>query len=114
MTTLVLVFEKIESENKTKYSIFYSSSKVEKIINKSHIDDEFQSIYSRIITNIQKSSGKCSGLIIVSVIDHSIRISKYNSLAGTIYIKLPKELDHPKNDWLIFKILIIINALNGV
>ena len=65
MTTLVLVFEKIESENKTKYSIFYSSSKVEKIINKSHIDDEFQSIYSRIITNIQKSSGKVSGLIIV-------------------------------------------------
>ena len=48
MTTLVLVFEKIESENKTKYSIFYSSSKVEKIINKTDNDNEFQSIYSRI------------------------------------------------------------------
>ena len=65
MTTLVLVFEKIESENKTKYSIFYSSSKVEKIINKSDNDDEFQSIYSRIKKNIEKSSGKGLSLIIV-------------------------------------------------
>ena len=29
MTTLVLVFKKIESENKTKYDSFYSSSKAE-------------------------------------------------------------------------------------
>ena len=65
MTTLVLVFEKIESENKTKYSIFYSSSKVEQIINKSDNDDEFQSIYSRIKKNIEKSSGKGLSLIIV-------------------------------------------------
>ena len=30
-----------------------------------------------------------------SVIDHTISISKYNPLAGSNYIKLPKELDHP-------------------
>ena len=29
-------------------------------------------------------------------IDHNINISKYNPLAGSIYIKLPKELDHPR------------------
>ena len=29
-------------------------------------------------------------------IDHTISISKYNPLAGSSYIKLPKELDHPR------------------
>ena len=61
MTTLVLVFKKIESEDKTKFENFYSSSKVETIINESDIDDVFQSICTTIITNIQKSLGKGSG-----------------------------------------------------
>ena len=56
----------------------------------------FQSIYTTIIINIQKSLGKVSGWIIDSVIDHIISISKYNFLAGSSYIKLPKELDHPR------------------
>ena len=54
----------------------------------------FQSIYTTIITNIQKFLGKGSGWIIDSVIDHTISISEYNPLAGSSYIKLPKELDH--------------------
>ena len=56
----------------------------------------FQSIYTAIITNIQKSLGKCSGWIIDSVIDHTISISKFDPLTGSSYIKLPKELDHPR------------------
>ena len=56
----------------------------------------FQSIYTTIITNIQKSLGKCSGWIIDSVIDHTISISKFDPLTGSSYIKLPKELDHPR------------------
>ena len=56
----------------------------------------FQSIYTAIITNIQKNSGKGSAWIIDSVIDHTISISKYNPLPGSSYIKLPKELDHPR------------------
>ena len=28
--------------------------------------------------------------------EHNINISKYNPLAGSIYIKLPKALDHPR------------------
>ena len=56
----------------------------------------FQSIYTAIITNIQKSLGKGSGWIADSVIDHTISISKYNPLAGSIYIKLSKELDYPR------------------
>ena len=98
VTTLVLVFKKIESEDKTKYDNFYPSSKAEIIVNESDIDNVFQSIYNTIITNIQKSLGKGSGWIIDSVINHTISISKYNPLAGSSYIKLPRELDHPGKD----------------
>ena len=41
MTTLVLVFKKIENKEKTKYDNFHSSSKAEIIINESDRDDEF-------------------------------------------------------------------------
>ena len=92
------MFKKIESEDQTKYNHFYSSSKAEIIINESNIDGVFQSIYTTVITNIQKSLGKGSGWIIDSVIDHTISISKYNPLAGSSYIKLPKELDHPRKE----------------
>ena len=96
VTTLVLVFKKIEREDKTKFDNFYLSSKAEIIIHESDVDPVFQSIYTTIITNIQESLGKGSGWIIDSVIDHTISISKYNPLAGNSYIKLPKELDHPR------------------
>ena len=92
------MFKKIDSKDKTKSDAFYSSSKSEMIINKSDIDYVFQSIYTTIILNIQKSLGKGSNWIIDSVIDHTVSISKYNRLAGSSYIKLPKELDHPRND----------------
>ena len=58
VTTLVLVFKKIESGDKTKYVNFYSSSKTEIIINESDIGDVFQSIYTIIIISIQKSFRK--------------------------------------------------------
>ena len=61
MTPLVLLFKKIGSEDKTKHDNFYSSSKAEIIINESDIDDVFQSIYTTITKNIQKSLRKGSG-----------------------------------------------------
>ena len=54
MTTVVLVFKKIESEDKTKYDTFHSNSKAEIIINGSNIDDVFQSIYTTVISDMQK------------------------------------------------------------
>ena len=96
VTTLVLVFKKIESEDKTKYDTVYSSSKAEIIINKIDIvDDVFQSICTAISSNIQISLGKGSCWIIDSVIGHTISISKYNPLAGSSSTKLPKESEHP-------------------
>ena len=56
----------------------------------------FQSIYTTIILNMQEFLGKGSGWITDQVIDHTISISKYNHLAGSSYIKLPKELDHAR------------------
>ena len=43
-----------------------------------------------------KSLRKSSGCIIDSAIFHTISISKYNPLARSSYIKLRKELDHPR------------------
>ena len=56
----------------------------------------FKSIYTTIIANIQNSLGTNSEWIIDSFIYHTISISKCNPLAGSSYIKLHKELDHPR------------------
>ena len=55
VTTLVLAFNKIESDIKTKYGTFYSNSKAEMIIIESEIDGVFEIIYTTIISQIQKS-----------------------------------------------------------
>ena len=67
-----------------------------------------------IVLLYQKLLRKGSGLqIIDSVIDQNINISKYNVLGSSSYVKLSKELNHPKKVLLKFKILMIINALDG-
>ena len=39
---------------------------------------------------MQKSVGKGSGWVIDSLVENNINTSKYNPLAGSYYIKLPK------------------------
>ena len=56
----------------------------------------FKSIYNTIIAYIKKSLGKGSGWITDLFIDHTISISKYDPLAGSSYIKPPKDINHPK------------------
>ena len=70
--------------------------KTETIINETDVNNVLESIYTTVILNIQKSLGKGSGWIIDSVTEHNISFSKYNPLVGRSYIKLPKELDHPR------------------
>ena len=97
MTTLVLRYKKIESENKRKFDTLYSHSKAEIIINENDIDGHvFKSIYTTITSTIQKFLEKVSGWVIDSVIEHNINILKYTILAGSSYIKLTKELGHPR------------------
>ena len=76
--------------------LFYFNSKAEIVINESDTDNVFELIFSTTIQNIQKYLEKGSGWIIDLAIDHNINISKYNLLAGSSYIKIPKELYHPK------------------
>ena len=69
MTTLVLVFKKIESEDKTMYDTFYSHSKAETITNESDIDDVFQSIYTTINQTYKNLEEKVqAGLLTQSLI----------------------------------------------
>ena len=65
VTTLV---SKLQSDNKTLSSSFFSTSKVQTIINEGGIGDVLKSIYSTVISNIQKFLGQGSGWIIDSVI----------------------------------------------
>ena len=53
-------------------------------------------MYTTVISNIQQVLGKGSGWITGSVIEHNINISQYDLLAGSSYIKLSNELDHPR------------------
>ena len=94
VTTLALLFEKLESEDKTKFDTFYLNSKAETIINESDIYDVFQSIYTKVISNIQKSLGKAqAGLTIQSL---TIILVFQSIILSKKHLKLPKELDHPR------------------
>ena len=53
------------------------------MINESDIVMTIASIYSSIISNIQKSLGQGSGWIIDSFIDHNINILKFSPLGGS-------------------------------
>ena len=65
VTSLVIVFKITKRDDATKYSTFHSNSKAERIIIERDIDDVFESIYSKIISNIQKYIGKShAGLLI--------------------------------------------------
>ena len=61
-------------DNATKYSTFYSNSNSKTVINESDINDVFQSIYSMIISNIEKSLVKGSDWIINSAVNHTFDI----------------------------------------
>ena len=62
LTTLVVEFKKIQSDDKTLCSTFYSTKA--KIVYGNDINHVFESICSTIISNIQKSLGQGSGWII--------------------------------------------------
>ena len=45
MTTLIVQFKKIESDDEIKYSTFYLNSMIEHFFNESDTDDAFKAIY---------------------------------------------------------------------
>ena len=78
---------------KQNMTLFIHSQKRKQLLMKLYddVDDVFESIYTTVISNIQISIIKGSGLITDSVIDHNITISKYYPLAGRSYLNLPIE-----------------------
>ena len=66
MTTLFSDFKKIQTDDKTLYSTF--NSKAAAVINEDDIGELLKSVYSTVISNIQKSLEQGSGWIIDSVI----------------------------------------------
>ena len=46
---MIIDFKKIESDDAIKYTIFYSNTKADTIINQNDINDVFESIYTTII-----------------------------------------------------------------
>ena len=89
MATLALAFNKIVNEDKTSMVIFFQ---VEIIFNKNKIHDVFESVYSTIISKIQRSLGKHLHWIIDSVIDYTFSISKKYSLSWKKLYKIAKRI----------------------
>ena len=90
MITIVLMFKKIESEDKVWRFLFKLKNRLSmKLILMICFSQSLQQLYQT-----QKFLRKRLGRIIDSVIDHTISISKWNPLAGSSCIKLSKELDH--------------------
>ena len=68
-----------------------------------------------VISNIKNFLRQGSRWTIDLVIEININISKYTLLAGSSYIKLPKELNHSTKGFInILNIQIMNDTLNGV
>ena len=92
-TTLVIGFKKIESDDATKYNTFYFNSNIN------------ESVYNTITSNIKKYIGNGLDRIIDSVVSLTINILTYNPLAGSSYIKLLKQLVHPRKGLIYIQII---------
>ena len=73
----------------------YSHSKAEAIVNQSDNDDVFESIYTKLYQTYKNIQEKVQAELLIQSYN-IIYISKYNPLANSSYIKLLKELDHPR------------------
>ena len=92
--------KELKSSDEITYSTYYSASKAQTIINESDIGYVFECAYV-FISNIKESLGQGSSWIIDSVIDHTINFSKCKpSLRDSSYIKLLKQLNHPKKGFI--------------
>ena len=105
VTALLLELKEIESHDATKYSTFYWNSKAETTINGSNIDNAFKSVYSAIISNIQKSLGKGLGCIIDLALDHIIVISKKQPLTWQQLYQITKRVRQYKKSLVNIQIV---------
>ena len=89
-------FIKIESDDKTKYDTFFQSQNQKQLSMKVTVMIYLKQSILQLYETHKISLVKGSSWIVDSVLDHIINISKYNPLAGSSYIELPEELEHPR------------------
>ena len=82
-------------EDETKYSTFYSNSKVQTILHDFNIYNVFEPIVW-LWEIIQKDQGEGSSCTIYSVLEQNINILIYKPLSGSTYIKLRDELNNAR------------------
>ena len=88
----------------------FFKSKAQEIINENDIETVISEAGNELINRISEWISEGSGWVIKSVDKHEIDISKYKPLKGSSYLPLPEKI---KKQRLIFKIKMIINALDG-
>ena len=79
--------------------------------NENDIETVISDAGNELINRISEWLSEGSGWVIKSVDKHEIDISKYKPLRGSSYLPLPEKI---KKQRLIFKIKMIMNALDGV
>ena len=85
----------MKNDYKRKYNTFYTHLKKETVINESGTDDVFVSIYTAIISSIQKILGKDSGYTTDSAINHC-----NNTIVITMSRTSLRGILHYRVDWL--------------
>ena len=70
--------------------------------------------FNKSILQLYQTYKKGSGWIIDSDFCHTISISKYNPIAGSSYIELPKELKHPRKGLINFQNINDNEYFNGI
>ena len=77
-------------------TLFILTQKQKQLLIKAMLTMNLDLLILQLCQKYKKLLGIGLGWITDSVIDQNIYILKCNSSAGSSYIKLPKELDHPK------------------
>ena len=91
-------------------NVGFFKSNAREIINENDIETVISDADNELINRISEWISEGSGWVIESVDKHEIDISKYKPLRGSSYLPLPEKI---KKQRLIFKIKMIMNALDG-
>ena len=93
-----------------KVNVGFFKSNAREIINENDIETVISDAGNELINRISEWISEESGWVIKPVDKHEIDISKYKPLRGSSYLPIPEKI---KKQRLIFKIKMIMNALNG-
>ena len=98
--TLAVLLRKMKNGGEIEYSPVCFNSLTKTVINnKFKLNQSFQEIIYRLENSISHGSG----WIVEEIISQYVNLSSYLPLSGSTYIKLPKELNHPRKGLINIK-----------